>query len=54
MAAEVNERGEVTLRDQRLVRDLRTFAKQWDGNIKDQGFLEVFESQNAKPNPIAQ
>jgi hypothetical protein len=54
VAAEVNERGEVTVRDQRLLRDLRNFAKQWDGNIKDQGFLEVFESQNAKPNPIAQ
>jgi len=54
VAAEVNELGEVTVRDQRLLRDLRHFAKQWDGNIKDQGFLEVFERQNAKPNPIAQ
>jgi hypothetical protein len=54
VAAEVNERGEVTVRDQRLLRDLRHFAKQWDLNIKDQGFLEVFERQNAKPNPIAQ
>lgn len=54
VAAEVNERDEVTVRDQRLLRDLRNFANQWDGNIKDQGFLEVFERQNAKPNPIAQ
>ena len=54
VAAEANERGEVTERDQRLLCDFRHFAKQWDGNIKDQGFLEVFERQNAKPNPIAQ
>jgi hypothetical protein len=54
VAAEVNERGEVTVRNQRLLRDLRNFANQWDGNIKDQGFLEVFERQNSKPNPIAQ
>jgi len=54
VAAEVNERGEVTVRDQRLVRDLRNFANQWDLNIKDQGFLEVFERQNATPSPIAQ
>ena len=54
VAAEVNERSEVTVRDQRLLRDLQHFAKQWDGNIKDQGFLEVFESQNAKPKSIAQ
>jgi hypothetical protein len=54
LAAEVNERGEVNLRDQRLLRDLRHFAKMWDKNIKDQGFLEAFERQNAKPNPIAQ
>jgi hypothetical protein len=52
VAAEVNERGELTVRDQRLLRDLRHFAKQWDRNIRAQGFLEVFErQQSALPNP---
>jgi len=46
VAATVNERGEIAVRNQRLLRELREFAQMWDNNIKDQGFLTVFERTN--------
>ena len=49
VAAEVTGDGRLTVRDQFLLRDLRDFAKQWDHNIRAQGFLEVFERQNPQP-----
>ena len=46
VAASVNERGEIAVMDKHLVRELREFAQMWDHNIKDQGFLAVFERTN--------
>jgi len=46
VAAEVNGHGEISVRNQRIVRDIREFAQMWDSNIKDQGFLAVFERTN--------
>lgn len=32
----------------RLVRELKAFARTWDKNIKEQGFLEAFNKQDAR------
>jgi len=47
VAAVVTSAGVVEARDPALIRDLRQFANQWDLNLKQQGFLEVFE--HARP-----
>jgi hypothetical protein len=42
--------GLIETKDARLMRDLRDFAKQWDINIKQQGFMEVFVRQYGAAN----
>ena len=41
--AEVNREGLITIKQSRAMNDLRDFANQWDRNLKEQGFCEVFE-----------
>lgn len=33
----------------KLLRELATFARQWDRNIKEQGFLEAYQQQRQPP-----
>ena len=43
VVAECNAGGLLTVRDPAAMRQLRDFANQWDINLKQQGFVEVFE-----------
>ena len=43
VVAVVNAEGGMQVRQPRQMQDLREFANQWDINIKEQGFVEVFE-----------
>jgi len=43
-AAFKNEAGQAMIRP-RLIKDLRSFARTWDRNIREQGFLEAYKSQ---------
>ena len=45
VVAQVTPSGVIEARDPELMRDLRQFANQWDLNLKQQGFMEVFERQ---------
>ena len=40
----VDDAGQVMVRP-RLVKDLASFARQWDKNLKDQGFVEAARAQ---------
>jgi hypothetical protein len=43
VVAVVNAEGAMQVRQPRQMQELREFANQWDINIKEQGFVEVFE-----------
>jgi hypothetical protein len=46
----VSSDGLVEARDPALMRDLRDFAIQWDLNLKQQGFMAVFDRQYGDQN----
>jgi hypothetical protein len=48
--AEVSREGLVKVKQSQWMKELRSFAKQWDRNIKQQGFMEVFERQYGDQN----
>ena len=50
VVASVSSSGLVEARDPALMRDLRDFATQWDRNLKQQGFMAVFERQSGDQN----
>ncbi len=50
VVASVSSAGLVEARDPALMRDLRDFATQWDRNLKQQGFMAVFERQYGDQN----
>lgn len=50
VVAQVKPTGLVEARDPALMRDLRDFATQWDRNLKQQGFMAVFERQYGDQN----
>ena len=50
VVASVSSTGLVEARDPALMRDLRDFATQWDRNLKQQGFMAVFERQYGDQN----
>ena len=50
VVAQVTPAGLVEARDPTLMRDLRDFATQWDRNLKQQGFMAVFERQYGVAN----
>jgi len=43
----VDDRGRVTV-DERRLRDIRSFARIWDRNLREQGFLHAFQAQLRK------
>jgi hypothetical protein len=45
VVAEVNREGLIVVKQPRAMNDLRDFANQWDRNLKEQGFMAVFERQ---------
>ena len=45
VVAVVTAEGLVQVRQPRQMQELREFANQWDINLKEQGFVEVFERQ---------
>jgi hypothetical protein len=45
VVAVVNAEGLLQVRQPRQMQELREFANQWDLNLKEQGFVEVFERQ---------
>ena len=50
VVAQVTPAGLIESRDPALMRDLRDFATQWDLNLKQQGFMAVFERQYGDQN----
>jgi hypothetical protein len=50
VVASVTPAGLIEARDPALMRDLRDFATQWDRNLKQQGFMAVFERQYGAAN----
>jgi hypothetical protein len=50
VVASVTPAGLIEARDPALMRDLRDFATQWDRNLKQQGFMAVFERQYGDQN----
>jgi hypothetical protein len=50
VVAQVTPAGLVEPREPALMRDLRDFATQWDRNLKQQGFMAVFERQYGDQN----
>uniref|UniRef100_UPI003782F67D DUF6908 domain-containing protein n=1 Tax=Prosthecobacter sp. TaxID=1965333 RepID=UPI003782F67D len=50
VVAQVTPAGLVEAREPSLMRDLRDFATQWDRNLKQQGFMAVFERQYGDQN----
>jgi hypothetical protein len=45
VVAEVTKEGLIVVKQPRAMNDLRDFANQWDRNLKEQGFMAVFERQ---------
>ena len=45
VVAGVTAEGTLQVRQPKQMQELRKFANQWDTNIKEQGFLEVFQRQ---------
>ena len=45
VVATVSANGLLTVKHAALMQDLRNFANQWDGTLKQQGFTEAFERQ---------
>jgi hypothetical protein len=50
IVAEVSREGLVKVKQSQWMKELRSFAKQWDINMKQQGFMEVFERQYGDQN----
>jgi hypothetical protein len=50
VVAEVNSEGLIKVKQSQWMKELRSFAKQWDRNINQQGFMEVFERQYGVAN----
>ena len=50
VVAQVTPSGVIEPREPALMRDLRDFATQWDRNLKQQGFMEVFVRQYGVAN----
>ena len=50
VVAEVSREGLIKVKQSQWIKELRSFAKQWDINIKQQGFMEVFERQYGYQN----
>jgi hypothetical protein len=50
VVASVSSAGLIEPREPALMRDLRDFATQWDRNLKQQGFMAVFERQYGDQN----
>ena len=50
VVAQVTPAGVIEPREPALMRDLRDFATQWDRNLKQQGFMAVFERQYGVAN----
>jgi hypothetical protein len=48
--AEVNREGLIKVKQSQWMKELRSFAKQWDLNLKQQGFMEVFVRQYGAAN----
>ena len=45
VVAAVSREGLIKVKQSQWMKELRSFAKQWDINIRQQGFMEVFERQ---------
>lgn len=54
VVAEATREGGLQVRDAHQLRDLRDFANQWDTNIHQQGFVEVFERNHSATQNGAQ
>jgi hypothetical protein len=50
VVAEVNREGLIKVKQSQWMKELRSFAKQWDLNLKQQGFMEVFVRQYGAAN----
>ena len=50
VVAEVNREGLIKVKQSQWMKELRSFAKQWDINIRQQGFMDVFERQYGVAN----
>ena len=50
VVAEVNREGLIKVKQSQWMKELRSFAKQWDINIRQQGFMDVFERQYGDQN----
>ena len=50
VVAEASREGLIKVKQSPWMKELRSFAKQWDINIKQQGFMEVFERQYGDQN----
>jgi hypothetical protein len=50
VVAGVTAEGLLQVRQPKQMQELRKFANQWDTNIKEQGFLEVFQRQYGAAN----
>ena len=50
VVAEASREGLIKVKQTQWMKELRSFAKQWDRNLKAQGFMEVFERQYGAAN----
>ena len=50
VVAEVNREGLIKVKQSQWMKELRSFAKQWDRNLKAQGFMAVFQRQYGDQN----
>jgi hypothetical protein len=50
VVAEVNSEGLIKVKHSQAMNDLRDFANQWDHNLKQQGFMAVFQRQYGDQN----
>ena len=50
VVAEAGREGLIKVKQTQWMKELRSFAKQWDRNLKAQGFMEVFERQYGAAN----
>jgi hypothetical protein len=45
VVAEVSREGLIKVKQSQWMKELRSFAKQWDRTLKAQGFMEAFQRQ---------
>jgi hypothetical protein len=50
VVAEASREGLIKVKQSQWMKELRSFAKQWDRNLKAQGFMEVFQRQYGAAN----